>query len=301
VNFLKKFAIKLLLNDYEELHRSSETPLWFDNFKNLAQAYEQRLNESSRFNQLIEPNGTRLQLLTRLLGTPPSEAYFIIQALAQCKDLAGDVCEFGVAQGETSALIANEISACKDKILHLFDSFEGLPKPSDKDHLKDDIFALGSMDNYTGKMSCLEDFVIARLQSISFKPERYILHKGFFEDIVHRDEQLPQKVCFAYVDFDFYEPIKLVLEFLHSRTPNGAMMVVDDYNFFSTGPKLAVDEFIKEKNMDGLLYECFVPDSRYGHFAVLRKVGGCSQDSEGMVSSWRTDKTPETLGIRGLG
>jgi hypothetical protein len=269
VNFLKQLAIKLLLSDYEELHRSSKTPIWFDNFKNLAQAYEESLNEFNRFEQPIEPNETRLQLLPRLLGTPPSEAYFIIQALAQCKKLAGDVCEFGVAQGETSALIANEISACEDKILHLFDSFEGLPKPSEKDQLKDDIFSLGSMDNYTGKMSCLEDFVIARLQSISFKPERYILHKGFFEEIVHRDQQLPQKVCFAYVDFDFYEPIKLALEFLHERTPAGAMMVVDDYNFFSTGPKLAVDEFIQEKNMNEVIYECFVPNSRYGNFAVL--------------------------------
>jgi hypothetical protein len=48
-------------------------------------------------------------------------------------------------------------------------------------------------------------------------------------------------------------------------------MIVDDYNFFSTGPKLAVDEFIEQHNRHEILYDCFVPDSQYGHFAILTK------------------------------
>jgi O-methyltransferase len=271
MKFLKQMVKKIILSDYEELHRSSETPIWFDNFQNLAQGYEQIFNESTGSKKEIVPNETRLKLLARLLGTPPSEAYFIIQALAQCRDIEGDVCEFGVAHGETSALIANEIALSSNKILHLFDSFEGLPKPSEKDHLKDDILSLGSMEDYTGKMSCMEDFVLARLKAISFESQRYVIHKGFFEKVIHQDDRLPEKVCFAYVDFDLYEPIKLVLEFLHQRTRGGAIIIVDDYNFFSTGPKLAVDEFIKENNLNEPLYECFVPNSRYGNFAVLTK------------------------------
>lgn len=271
MKFFKQIAKQLILDDYEELHRESGTPIWFDNFKNLAQAYEQLLNESGRSKQQIAPNETRLKLLPRLLGTPPSEAYFIIQALAECKNLAGDVCEFGVAQGETSALIANEIFLDSTKTFHLFDSFEGLPKPSDQDDLMHDIFSLGRMEDYTGKMSCMEDFVLARLQALSFPPERYVIHKGFFEEVIDRDDQLPEQVCFAYVDFDFYEPIKLVLEFLHQRTSSGAVIIVDDYNFFSTGPKLAVDQFVQAKNLDQPLYECFVPNSQYGHFAILTR------------------------------
>ncbi len=63
-------------------------------------------------------------MLTRFQGTPPAEAYFIINALTMCIDIKDDVCEFGVAQGETSTLIANEIKNT-GKILHLFDSFPG--------------------------------------------------------------------------------------------------------------------------------------------------------------------------------
>lgn len=260
------------MRDYEELHRSSANAIGYDNFINLAQAYEQRLNDSIPSPKKIFPNQTRLHLMTRLLGTPPSEAYFIVQALTRCHELEGDVCEFGVAQGETSALIANELAMLgNNKILHLFDSFAGLPKPSEKDQLKDDIFSLGNMNAYTGKMSCPEDMVLARLNAISFPTHRYRLHKGFFENILQSDKGLPEKVCFAYVDFDFYEPIQLALNFLHTRTPAGAVIIVDDYDFFSTGPKMAVDEFIQEKNLHEAIYECFVPNSNYGKFAILSK------------------------------
>lgn len=273
MNVLKQLARRILLNEYEELHRSPEQSIWFDNFRNLVQSYEQVLNESAPSNQLILPNETRPKLLTRLLGTPPSEAYFIIQALAKCRELEGDVCEFGVAQGETSALIANEIKLTGHKVLHLFDSFEGLPQPSEKDRLKDDVFALGSMEAYAGRMSCMEDMVLARLKAVAFPEQRYQIHKGFFEEIVRSDRHLPEKVCFAYVDFDLYEPIKLALEFLHRVTPGGASIVVDDYDFFSTGARTAVDEFIAENNAGDVFYDCFVPNTQYGHFAVLTKKG----------------------------
>ena len=251
------------------LIRSKNSIVRFQNFENLTHAYEQRLSELN--NDPILPNETRPKLLARLLGTPPSEAYFIIQALQKCKEISGEVCEFGVAQGETSALIANEIAISSTKTLHLFDSFEGLPKPSEKDRLKDDISSLGRIGAYTGTMSYPEDLVQSRLKAISFPSERYIIHKGFIEQLIHTDIGLPKEVSFAYVDFDFYEPIKITLEFLHRVTPTGAIIIVDDYDFFSTGVKAAVDEFVEERNSSELVYECFVPNPRYSHFAVLTK------------------------------
>lgn len=264
---IPKLINKVLARGGFELVRTSGPRTRFENFENLASAYEYLLNKER--GTIIEPNEKRAKLLARLLGTPPSEAYFIVEALAKCGHLRGDVCEFGVAQGETSALIANEIAA-SDKKLHLFDSFEGLPKPTDKDQLKDDIFSLGSMDAYTGTMACADDLVRARLSTISFPEHRYVLHKGFIDKVLEAGRDLPKEVCFAYVDFDFYEPIKLALDFLHHVTPPGAVIVVDDYDFFSTGAKTAVDEFI-DKHKGASVYELFVPDTRLGYFAVLTK------------------------------
>ena len=251
-----------------ELRRTTATSVPFENFANLAAAYEIWLNEQGAG---IPASEGRPKLLARLMGTPPSEAYFIVAAIAACRDIPGDVCEFGVAQGETSALIANEIAAAAHKRLHLFDSFEGLPKPSDKDRLKDDIDSLGSMAAYAGGMSYPEDMVRRRLAAVAFPQDRYVIHKGFIEQSIRADKALPQGVSFAYVDFDFYEPIKVALDFLHGVMPAGAMIIVDDYDYFSTGAKTAVDEFVESSRSKGALYDCVVPDKRLGHFAVLTK------------------------------
>lgn len=267
MRILKEALKKIFAALGYELSRSSGQRVSFSNFANLAHAYEQRLNESCN---LIAENELRSKLLARLLGTPPSEAYFIIHALSKCKDVSGDVCEFGVAQGETSALIANEIHS-STKVLHLFDSFEGLPKPTEKDQLKDDIFSLGSIEAYTGTMSCPEEMVRARLRAIAFPMQRFVIHKGFIEQVLTRDLNLPKEISFAYVDFDFYAPIKLTLDFLHRTTAVGAIIIVDDYDFFSTGVKTAVDKFLEEKNTSAMIYDCFVPNTRYGCFAVLTR------------------------------
>lgn len=265
---LKEAIRKTLARMGYEVRHVSGQPLILKNFANLAQAYEQRLSEGS--DTRVPPNDLRPRLLSRLRGTPPSEAYFIVEGLARCAEVGGDICEFGVAQGETSALMANEIRST-NKILHLFDSFEGLPKPTEKDRLKDDIFALGSMEAYAGKMACPEEMVRSRLAAISFPVERYVVHKGFIEQALEDDPDLPETVSFAYVDFDLYEPIKVTLEFLHRVTPKGAVVIVDDYDHFSTGVKTAVDEFLGEKNRGSRMYESLIPDPHYGRFAVLTK------------------------------
>jgi O-methyltransferase len=127
------------------------------------------------------------------------------------------------------------------------------------------------MEAYTGTMSCPEDMVRTRLKAISFPTHRYVIHKGFIEQLIHTDKNLPKEVSFAYVDFDLYKPIKLSLDFLHPLTPKGAIIIVDDYDFFSTGSKTAVDEFVKERNGYQVLYECSVPNIQYGHLAILTK------------------------------
>jgi O-methyltransferase len=253
-----------------KIYRSTRDFVSYNNFQDLVKAYEYRLNLTEN---IIPPNALRPKMLARLTGTCPAEAYFIVQNLAKTKDLKGCICEFGSASGDTSALIANEIMA-QDKIFHLFDSFEGLSAPTEKDLLKDDVYGLGNMKDYAGKMSCPEYMVLSRLKELNFPANRYFIHKGFIEQVLRDDTNMPKEVSFAYVDFDFYEPIKSTLEFLHGVTKPGAIIMVDDYDFFSTGAKTAVDEFLKEKNSKNTVYECVVPDkTHYGCFAILTKRG----------------------------
>jgi hypothetical protein len=121
-------------------------------------------------------------------------------------------------------------------------------------------------------MACPEHMVRSRLKAISFPTERYFIHKGYFNEQTARENpRMPTKICFAYVDFDFYEPIKAALHFLHGVTQPGAMVIIDDYGFFSTGAETAVQEFLQEENSKRITYDCMIPDTRFGHFAVLTR------------------------------
>jgi O-methyltransferase len=217
------------------------------------------------FPQLPEQPG-RTDLLARLLGTGISEAMFLLAELHAALGDAGDVCEFGVAQGATSALLANEIRSTT-KILWLYDSFSGLPKPSPQDQLKDDIFGLGSIEKYEGEMRCDAAEVKARLAQIGFPPARYQLRNGLVEDTL-REGTGPAAVCFAYVDFDFYAPIAHALAYLDRHLSPHGRIVVDDYDFFSTGAKTAVDEFVAHH---GGRYELATPPAFAGKFCLLRR------------------------------
>lgn len=208
----------------------------------------------------------RPALLARLLGTGISEAMYLLDQLHASLSEPGDVVEFGIAQGATSALIANEIRPTT-KTLWLYDTFAGLPRPHAKDQLKDDIFGLGSIARYEGEMRCEQAEVQTRLAAIGFLESRVRLCPGLVEQTL-LPGQGPSTVSFAYIDFDFYAPIKHALEYLDTHLAEGGRIVVDDYDFFSTGAKTAVDEFVAERKGR---YRLELPRPFAGHFCMLSR------------------------------
>ena len=217
----------------------------------------------------LPTNERRASFMYELIGTSAGEGIYIVANLHKAmQKVPGDICEFGVAQGATSCLLANEIMSI-DRKLWLFDSFEGLPEPTVEDRLIDDIFNLGSMSRYKGTMATPETEVLSRLASIDFPKSRTKVKKGWVKDVIKSGE-LPAQVSFAYVDFDFYDPIKDALEFLDGRMPVGGVIVVDDYGFFSEGAQLAVDRFM-EATKGRYKFELPLPFA--GHFCTLSKVG----------------------------
>jgi len=239
------------------------------NFDNLAKGYEVLLNVVKE--ESLASNPKRYTLLGRLQGTPPTEAFSIVQALSRTKALQGDVCEFGVAQGETTALIANEIHE-SSKRLHVFDSFEGLSKPTEKDVLIDDVFELGSMEAYEGEMSFPKEWVLGRINSVNFPLDRVVTHEGYVEQTLKNNKNLPESVSMAYVDLAFYEPILVTLEFLDNVLESGGMIIVDDYGFFSSGAQSAVDEWLEKMNVDRPRYNSATPDPCGVGYIVIEKI-----------------------------
>jgi O-methyltransferase len=208
----------------------------------------------------------RKTLLQCLLGTNISEAIWLINYLQCALAVDGDVCEFGCAHGSTSVLLANEITST-DRTLWLFDSFKGLSKPTKEDQLIDDIFNLGSMAAYEGTMGYPDTVVRSKLKALGFPESRTHIVPGFIQSSL-KQAQLPEQVCFAYVDFDLYEPILIALNFLADRVPVGGYIVVDDYGFLSAGAQKATDEFVHAHEST---FRMELPPSWAGKFAVLSK------------------------------
>lgn len=209
-------------------------------------------------------------LVANLLGTNAVEAAYVLQGMQEALGVPGDVCEFGVAQGRTSALIAHQLLGT-DRHLWLYDSFEGLPAPTAKDELVDDIFGLGSMDAYTGTMKNPEALVREQLAKVQFPEARTHVVRGWVEETIGQGVG-PERVAFAYLDCDLYSPTICILRSIHDRLSVGSVLVLDDYGYFSSGVATAVAEFMADYPHGYDLRAPFDVDVA-GAFRVLRRIG----------------------------
>lgn len=257
-------GIRLILVGEEEALRGRIERLVGDQKRmvgELATVYRERV-----FPELA-PRAGRLELFCQLVGTQVPEAMYLLQHLQDSLAGPGDVCEMGVAYGNTSALLANEILET-DRNLWLYDSFEqGLSVPTAEDVLIDDIFELGSMESYAHTMSSTVEEVKARVDAVGLPPERVRIVPGYIRGDLSAD-RLPEQVAFAYIDFDLYEPILIGLELMHPRCRAGSILMVDDYRFFSAGVEKAVDRFIGSHPAQ---YDLLEPIAAAGHFCALRR------------------------------
>jgi O-methyltransferase len=182
-----------------------------------------------------------LKLLSISMYTKFGTGLWLVHYLRQSLALEGDVCEFGVGQGAISALLAHEIQNT-DKKIWLFDIFEGFTKQSEKDIRRSEPCKSGSIEGYDGAISFPEKMVRARLDDLNFPHDRIRIVPGFIEKTIN-GPMLPETVCFAYVDMNYYEPISIALRFLDEVLQPGGFIIVDDYDFLFRGVKTAVDEF----------------------------------------------------------
>lgn len=168
----------------------------------------------------------------------------IIKTLTESLAISGDVVEFGCYKGDTSLLLADVIKVTS-KRLWIYDSFEGLPKKSPAD-----MSVLGE-DFKEGELVVTKREVKQRfLRSGLTVP---IIKKSWFADLV--DEDLPDKICFAFVDGDFYQSIADSLRLIETKMEKGGVILVHDYNNEALpGVAKAVDEWRKHKNIKFEVY-----------------------------------------------
>jgi len=162
--------------------------------------------------------------------------------------LDGEVAEAGVYKGGASYVIA---SVMRHKIVHCFDSWEGLP-----DIHEFDVVTRGSCIN-PETFSPNTHKTLKHGWGKSDPPyellskfgDRIQFHKGWFKNTF--SDCNDSRFCFVHIDADRYESTKQSLEFFWPRMVQGGFIIIDDYKFCITpGVTPAVDDFLQDKKFD---------------------------------------------------
>jgi len=145
------------------------------------------------------------------------------------KNIIGDVAEVGVYKGGTAKLLAETFLEDK-KILHLYDTFNGMPPTEDFDlHFE------GNFNDVT-----FEE-VQKYLWEYNYKTKFYV---GIFPETFNLQSQL--LYCFVHVDCDIYTSVRSCCEIFYPRMSKGGIILFDDYGLLSCpGAKIAVDEYCR--------------------------------------------------------
>lgn len=159
--------------------------------------------------------------------------------------IAGDFVECGVFAGSQSAAMALAIMDMGEtgRKVHLFDSFDGIPKAGCYDN---DIRPLvGSCDvagtiESSGISACSRRQVEGYMRGWGIDPALLVYHEGWFQDTVPVAEI--GAIAILRLDGDLYDSTKVCIEHLYPRLSPGGWCIADDFNL--DGCRLAIEEAI---------------------------------------------------------
>jgi O-methyltransferase len=170
----------------------------------------------------------------------------LISATRRICDLGviGDIVECGVWRGGSMMAAAMVLAeAGESRMIHLFDTFDGMPPPGAEDiDLAGSAAAglLASQDKATGDVwsACPAEEVERNMASTGYPHCRLVA--GMVEDTV--PAEAPESIAVLRLDTDWYASTKHELEHLYPRLVSGGVLIIDDYGHWR-GAKKAVDEY----------------------------------------------------------
>jgi len=160
--------------------------------------------------------------------------------------IEGTFVECGVWKGGSIVIMVKTLQelGITDRDFYLFDTFEGMSKPTKHDIAVTKEIALST---YNHKY----DYIIESLDQVKkvvfatgYDKSRFHFIKGKVEDTLPKN--CPDKISLLRLDTDWYESTKQELESLFPLLSSGGILIIDDYGVWR-GAKKATDEYF-EKN-----------------------------------------------------
>ena len=164
------------------------------------------------------------------------DIFNLYSAMQATRKIPGDIAELGVYKGGSALLLCETKN--EDKTLHLFDTFEGLPKEQSIDvkfnrGKQTDTFKEGE---YAASLESVKHY-LKNYKNVTF-------HKGFFPQSATGLEE--KKFSFVHLDADLYQSTKDGLAFFYPRMSKGGIIISHDYPY-AEGVRRAFTEFFSDK------------------------------------------------------
>jgi hypothetical protein len=170
--------------------------------------------------------------------------------------IAGDIVECGVWRGGSTMAIAMTLLAEQDlsRTLHLFDTFEGMPPPTEADRTRlgrtaSSLLEESHKSSFIWAYAPLEE-VCTNMAETNYPSERIRFIKGKVEDTIPKES--PDKISILRLDTDWYESTSHELIHLYPKLSIGGVLIIDDYGHWE-GARKAVDEYINDNKLHILL------------------------------------------------
>jgi len=168
-------------------------------------------------------------------------------------NIPGDIVECGVYKGGSSMLCACTLKALHnvEKEIYLYDTFEGMSKPTQRDKTHFDASAMGHWENHQRKD--INKWCYAPLEAVktnmtltSYPQERIKFVKGKVEETLPKT--IPDQISLLRLDTDWYESTYHALLHLFPKLSSHGIIIIDDYGHWK-GAREAVDQYFKENNI----------------------------------------------------
>lgn len=192
--------------------------------------------------------------------TSPERVFALCAAVKYIheKNIEGDIVECGVWKGGSMMAVAEILlkSGDSSRGLYLFDTFEGMAPPTDKDVDLSGVMAESLLKNSDKTIDdsvwcrATLDMVKSAVNSVGYPGEKIHFVKGMVEQTI--PHFAPDKIALLRLDTDWYESTRHEMEHLFPRLVKGGVLIIDDYGHWQ-GARKAVDEYLENNKVKIML------------------------------------------------
>jgi O-methyltransferase len=173
--------------------------------------------------------------------------------------IEGDIVECGVWRGGSMMAAAYTLLALGDttRSLHLFDTYEGMSAPTERDidprGRQAQALLQADQSNKSTDIWAYASFADVRqnMHATGYPQERIHYVQGKVEDTL--PQQMPTKIALLRLDTDWYESTAHELKHLYPNLSPNAVLILDDYGYWA-GARQATDEYFSKLDFKPFLH-----------------------------------------------